>query len=77
MKFIYHCKHCHTVIDILEADRTIEKDLGLQDLSQQEKDELLYFDAAEQSVYVRTVCDFCYEAIQANPELALVGSPLQ
>lgn len=77
MKYIYHCKHCHTVIDTLEAEQQMERQLGLLNLTTEERNELLTFDKTEQKIYVKTVCEYCYQAIQANPELSLIGNPLQ
>ncbi len=77
MKYIYHCKHCHTVIDVIEGNEDIGRQLGLADLTMEEKEDFLTFDKQEQKVYVKTVCDYCYQAIVNNPELAIIGNPLQ
>ncbi len=77
MKYLYHCKHCHVVIDEIEGPQDIEKKLGLLDLTLEERAEVLTYDQTTQRVYVETICDFCYEAIITNLELSLVGKPLQ
>ncbi|OEF95756.1 anti-sigma-F factor Fin [Desulfuribacillus alkaliarsenatis] len=76
MKYIYHCKHCRTIIDEIEADQETIKKLGLSDLTPEEQAELMAYNQQSQSMYVKTLCDYCYEALKANPELFLIGKPL-
>jgi len=78
MQYIYHCKHCRTVIDVFETNQEhADIQLGLSALTAEEQDELLSYDEQGQKVYIRTICDYCFDAIKSNPELALIGNPLQ
>lgn len=77
MKFIYQCRHCQMIIDVIEGGPDLEQQLGLTELSLEEQNDTLVFDEHGQNVHVKTVCDYCYQAILANPELVLIGNPLQ
>ncbi|MFC4768547.1 anti-sigma-F factor Fin [Effusibacillus consociatus] len=77
MKLIYVCRHCHTYLGALDRDRVDESRLGLTSLTAEEQADIISYNLNEDVAYVKTICDYCQEAIEAHPELALLQSPLQ
>lgn len=77
MHLVYTCKHCHSFLGQLDRTRVDDRRLGLSTLSAEERADLVSYDLKEDVAYVKTICEFCQEALEANPELALLHSPLQ
>lgn len=72
----YICKHCRTPLGSLESAGLTEWQLGFHSLTPEERSDIIAYDL-HGNVTVRVVCDYCREALDANPELLLVDSPLQ
>ncbi|HUC92939.1 MAG TPA: anti-sigma-F factor Fin family protein [Paenibacillus sp.] len=72
----YVCRHCRTPIGSLEREDLTEARLGFHFLTPEERSDIIAYNA-NGDVTVRVVCDYCREALEANPELLLVHSPLQ
>jgi len=72
----YVCRHCRTAIGTLNQSDLTETRLGFHSLTPEERSDIIAYDASG-DVTVKVVCDYCREALEANPELLLVESPLQ
>lgn len=72
----YVCRHCRTELGSLTQEHLSEATLGFHFLTPEERGDIISYDAAG-NVTVKVVCDYCREALEANPELLLVDSPLQ
>jgi len=53
-----------------------EQQLGFHFLTPEERSDIISYNL-NGDVTVKVVCDFCREALDANPELLLVSNPLQ
>jgi hypothetical protein len=76
MSVKYICRHCHTFIGEIPGDAVSEQQLGFHFLTPDERRDIISYNM-DGDVTVRMVCDYCREALEANPELSLLGSPLQ
>jgi hypothetical protein len=72
----YVCRHCRTSIGSLDQSDLTETRLGFHSLTPEERSDIIAYNA-NGDVTVKVVCDYCREALEANPELLLVESPLQ
>ncbi|MCU6710853.1 anti-sigma-F factor Fin family protein [Paenibacillus sp. J5C_2022] len=72
----YICKHCRSSIGRIEGANVTEQQLGFQFLTPEERGDIIAYDSSG-DVTVKIVCDYCNEAINSNPDLMLVDSPLQ
>lgn len=72
----YICKHCRSFIGRIEQSNVTEQQLGFQLLTPEERGDIIAYDASG-DVTVKIACDYCNEAINSNPDLMLVDSPLQ
>lgn len=72
----YVCKHCRTPIGSIDSAYVTEQQLGFHFLTLEERSDIIAYDL-NGDVTVRVVCDYCREALEANPELLLVANPLQ
>lgn len=74
--FKYVCRHCRTTIGELGSGQANELQLGFHFLTPAERSDIISYNP-NGDVVVKVVCDYCREALEANPELSLVGNPLQ
>ncbi|ALS25750.1 hypothetical protein IJ21_03130 [Paenibacillus sp. 32O-W] len=72
----YICRHCRTEIGSIRGDQVSEFRLGFHFLTPEERSDIIAYNP-NGDVTVRVVCDYCREALDANPELLLIPSPLQ
>lgn len=72
----YVCRHCRTSLGEIHNDEVSEFQLGFHFLTPAERRDIITYNSAG-DVTVKVVCDYCSEALQTNPELALAPSPLQ
>jgi hypothetical protein len=76
MSIKYICRHCHTKIGELDERQASESLLGFHFLTPEERQSIISYDLNGDTT-VKVVCEYCKEALDANPELSLLGSPLQ
>lgn len=76
MAIRYVCRHCGSTIGVLDSGAVSELRLGLQFLTLAERRDIIAYNP-DGGMTVKVVCEFCREALEANPELSLVNSPLQ
>ncbi|MNR62244.1 hypothetical protein D3C85_1842110 [compost metagenome] len=72
----YICRHCKSSMGSIEGSSVTEQQLGFHSLTPEERSDIIAYDP-NGDVTVKVVCDYCREAIDANPELHLVANPLQ
>jgi len=76
MSVSYVCRHCGTSIGRLEDESVSEYRLGFHFLTPEERSDIISYNL-NGDVTVKVVCDYCKQALDANPELLLVSNPLQ
>ena len=76
MEVRYICRHCQSVMGILSSTSISEMQLGLHSLTPEERQDIIAYNL-DGGMTVKLTCEFCREALTANPELSLVRSPLQ
>lgn len=76
MAINYVCRHCRTFLGSIQRSDTIEMQLGLHSLTPAERRDIIAYDS-EGEITVKVTCDYCKEALDNNPELSLLASPLQ
>jgi hypothetical protein len=76
MTIKYICRHCQTPIGEIDRDTVSESLLGFHFLTPDERSDIIAYNPGG-DVTVRVICDYCREALDAHPELSLIGSPLQ
>jgi hypothetical protein len=72
----YVCRHCQMKIGQLDQHYAKEDLLGFHFLTPEERQSIISYNP-NGDVTVKVVCDYCKEALEANPELSLLISPLQ
>lgn len=72
----YVCRHCKTPLGTLSGQAAAEAWTGFHFLTPEERSDIIAYNQ-NGDVTVKVVCDYCSEAIEANPELLLVSNPLQ
>jgi hypothetical protein len=76
MSVKYICRHCQTTIGVITNDLVSEFQLGFHFLTPEERSDIISYNP-NGDVTVKLVCNYCGEALEANPELMLIGNPLQ
>jgi hypothetical protein len=76
MSIKYICRHCLTFQGEIDSGDVSETQLGFHFLTPEERRDIIAYNA-DGDVTVKVVCDYCREALESNPELSLLGSPLQ
>ncbi|OXM82603.1 anti-sigma-F factor Fin family protein [Paenibacillus rigui] len=76
MAIQYICRHCQTKIGQLDQSQVSEELLGFHFLTPEERQSIISYNP-NGDVTVKVVCDYCKEALDHNPELSLLTSPLQ
>ncbi|MCR8645866.1 anti-sigma-F factor Fin family protein [Paenibacillus sp. N1-5-1-14] len=76
MTIKYMCPHCQTNLGEIQGSAVTEYQLGFHFLTPEERSDIISYDL-DGDVTVRVVCDYCKEALHTNPELSLIGNPLQ
>jgi hypothetical protein len=72
----YICRHCKSAIGSIDSTSVSEFQLGFHFLTPEERSDIIAYNP-NGDVTVKVICDYCREAIETNPELSLVTSPLQ
>ena len=76
MPITYICRHCLTRIGALEKRNVSEELLGFHFLTAEERQSIISYNP-NGDVTVKVICDYCKDALDSNPELSLLTSPLQ
>jgi hypothetical protein len=76
MSIKYYCRYCQIKIGELQQEDLTEYQLGFHHLTPTERKEIVSYQD-DGNVEVRVICDYCKEALDANPELVLAANPLQ
>ncbi|GMK41660.1 hypothetical protein PCCS19_47170 [Paenibacillus sp. CCS19] len=72
----YICPHCRSTVGTIDNASVTEQQLGFHFLTPEERSDIIAYNP-NGDVIVNVVCDYCREAIEANPELVLIPNPLQ
>ncbi|MDQ6420754.1 anti-sigma-F factor Fin family protein [Paenibacillus sp. LHD-117] len=72
----YICRHCKTSMGSIDGSAITEQQLGFHFLTPEERSDIIAYDS-NGNVTVKVVCDYCNEALSTNPDLMLIGNPLQ
>ncbi|MEY8739075.1 anti-sigma-F factor Fin [Paenibacillus tundrae] len=76
MSVNYVCRHCRTFIGQIDSTGITETQLGFHFLTPDERRDIIAYNSGG-DITVRITCDYCKEALELNPELSLLASPLQ
>lgn len=77
MEIQYVCRYCQTAIGrIHNSSGLSEYQLGFHFLTPEERRDIIAY-SQNGDVTVKVTCDYCKQALEANPELMLVANPLQ
>lgn len=76
MSVKYYCRHCSSLLGEINNPLISEYRLGFHFLTPEERSDIITYSRSG-DVTVKVVCDYCHEALEHNPELTLVNSPLQ
>jgi hypothetical protein len=60
----------------INGQTVTEQQLGFHFLTPEERRDIISYNM-DGDVTVKVVCEYCKEALEANPELSLLASPLQ
>ena len=71
MKIFYTCEYCGDPIDTLEVDQVDEAKFGFDCLTAQERQDIIKTDAAQNAIYVKSLCDYCITAMGLDDNIAL------
>ncbi|MFD2170695.1 anti-sigma-F factor Fin [Tumebacillus lipolyticus] len=77
MRIIYYCRHCQSHLGEVDGKFADEVKLGFRTLTPEEAADIITYNSIQDSTYVKTICEYCQEAIEAHPELSLLSNPLQ
>ncbi|WP_062107770.1 anti-sigma-F factor Fin family protein [Bacillus niameyensis] len=64
----YYCRHCTADIGTIDSSSLTEEQLGIQTLSENEKQEMVSY-GANGDIRIQTICENCQEALEENPDL--------
>ncbi|WP_127588070.1 anti-sigma-F factor Fin family protein [Paenibacillus koleovorans] len=73
----YICRHCGSGMGRIDNEQVSEYRLGFHFLTPEERNDIITYNNDSGDVTVKLTCDYCTQALAANPELNLIGSPLQ
>lgn len=76
MAINYVCRHCRTFLGSINRSDITEVQLGLHSLTPAERRDIVAYDS-DGEITVKVTCNYCKEALENNPELSLLASPLQ
>jgi hypothetical protein len=77
MRIKYYCRHCNHHLGEVNGSDAQEARLGLHSLTPNEAADIITYNSINNSTYVKTICEYCQEALEAHPELNLLSNPLQ
>jgi hypothetical protein len=72
----YVCRHCSAPMGRIDRPEVSEFQLGFHFLTPEERSDIITYDP-NGDITVKLTCDYCKQALDANPELALIVNPLQ
>lgn len=73
----YICRHCGSQMGRILGEQVSEFQLGFHFLTPEERSDIITYNNSSGDVTVKLTCDYCKEALDANPELNLITNPLQ
>lgn len=76
MSYVYTCRHCGHVIGILQQEINHESRLGFDQLSNQEKQDMIHYESNGE-IHIQSICESCEEALGNNPHYHELDSFIQ
>ena len=76
MAVTYICKYCGMELGKIIDENVTEAQLGFHFLTPEERNDIITYNS-DGDIIARVICDYCRDALRANPELSLLSSPLQ
>ncbi len=77
MEIVYYCKYCKAFMGVIDGSRVPVEALGFSILTAEEQADMIQYDGAQDTTYVRTVCEHCEIALRSHPDLLLSQTPIQ
>lgn len=81
MRVQYMCKYCKQFLGELNQPEwsraDAERACGINRLNAMEQTEVVDYNGIDESMQVKTVCDYCQNAVELHPELLVEGKLLQ
>ncbi|MDQ0220897.1 anti-sigma-F factor Fin family protein [Peribacillus cavernae] len=68
MALHYYCRHCGTKIGTLQEQMLATEQLGFNQLTNEDRQEMIVYDSAG-DIRVKAICEDCQESLQKNPDL--------
>lgn len=68
MSIIYKCRHCLQTVGTVEKEHVDEQALGLDELSQKEKQQMIEQDPNSGQMAVYAICDSCAQTLEDHPQ---------
>lgn len=67
MAIHYYCRHCHGNVGKLSKWEADLDQLGLNDLSSEERKEMMSYDS-QGNIHVKIICEECENTLRENPD---------
>lgn len=67
MAIHYHCRHCGVNIGKLDQMSIHTEKLGLQALTDEERQEMVSYDQSG-DIHITSICEDCQESLERNPD---------
>lgn len=67
MSIVYKCRHCGHVLGTLERESVTVSQLGLNELSTEDKKEMIQ-QQRNGDVHIQTICENCEESLGHHPQ---------
>lgn len=77
MNVNYVCRHCGASMGSIGNREVSEYQLGFHFLTPEERSDIITYNTGNGDITVKLTCDYCAQALERNPELNLITSPLQ
>lgn len=81
MRVQYMCKYCKQFLGELNqpgwSREEAERICGFHNLNPMEWSDVIDYNGVDDLMYVKTVCDYCQNAVELHPELLVEGKLLQ
>lgn len=75
MKLCYVCEYCEEVISELETDGLDTEEMGIANLTEDERNDIMEMDESEGKLCVTSLCDDCISSLGLDYDLTFAGEP--
>jgi len=67
MSIDYKCRHCEHVIGQLDRENITESQLGINELSTDDKKEMIQYQS-NGDIHIQTICENCEDSLGKHPQ---------